>query len=159
MSRPPAIPWERIRGVLSCYPDGLPTPEIATLAAPVPGKGNTVLLCHMMLRRHEGLGHVRRAGRAASSGIPVIWQLPRQRREAAQVYALELRKLVLLRRRLAALVKIEEALEELEQVEREMAALDRSLGSAAELPGSPMPLRPAGARRRTGWCPARCPRG
>ena len=131
MSRPPEIPWDRIRDVLSCHPGGLPTPEIAALAAPVPGKGNAALLCHMMLRRHEGLGHVRRAGRVALGGQTVIWQLPPRRGELAQrlarevrAYSLESRKLGLLRRRLAALARIEEALEELERVECELEALD-----------------------------------
>ena len=75
-------------------------------------------------------GQALRARDARDAAIAIIWQLP-QRREAAPVYAPELRKLALLRRGLAALVKIEVGLEELEHVEHEMAALDRSLEQAA----------------------------
>jgi len=75
-------------------------------------------------------GQVVRARDARDVVISLARQL-RWRREAAPAYALELRKLALLQRGLAALVKIEEGLEELEQVEHEMAALDRSLEQAA----------------------------
>jgi uncharacterized protein with PIN domain len=65
--------------------------------------------------------------RTRDAVIPLIWQLPQGRKA---VYALELRKLALLRRQLAALAKIAEGLMELQQAEREMAALDHSLEQA-----------------------------
>jgi hypothetical protein len=76
-------------------------------------------------------GQILRARDARDAAIAFTWRLP-QRCEAAPVYyAPDLRKLALLRRGLAVLVKIDEGLEELEQVEEEMAALDRSLEQAA----------------------------
>jgi len=68
------------------------------------------------------------AVRTRAAVLPLIWQLPEGRKA---VYALEMRRLALLRRHLAALVKIGEGLRELEQAEREMAALDRSLEQAS----------------------------
>lgn len=68
------------------------------------------------------------AVRTRAAVLPLIWQLPEGRKA---VYALEMRRLALLRRQLAALVKIGEGLRELEQAEREMAALDHSLEQAS----------------------------
>lgn len=140
MSRQPSIPWDRIRAVLACYPDGLPTTEIAALAAPGPAIGKTppALLCHSMLKRHEALGHVRRVRHAPlkAGGSVVVWSLKatpaparepatlsEERRAIGQAYALELRRLALMQRRAAALAKIVEGIEELEQADRELAAL------------------------------------
>lgn len=126
---PPSIPWDRIRGVLVRYPDGLPTAEIAALAGPVPSDLKTppTLLCLLTLRRHEHLGHVRRAGRRAVPGKPglsVFWQLPGEhaRQAVKHEMAFTSRRIALLQRKIRALAEMEEGIEELEQVEREIAA-------------------------------------